>query len=242
MRLLLACLLLCGIPQAFALVIGVYELSPHMVAEGHKEPSGAVVDFAREVFGKVSELGPLEWRCANFARSLRELEAGQIDVVFMVAKNEQRSKLFRYSSVPLFETRSAVITLKGSKLAPLTTLEQLRGARLGHANGSIIPDYLKALDVDVQPIAGDDYFNRGLKMVELKRFDAYFAPTLTNAQYTIKKYEGMEALSVQPLPVEPLALYAVFSKTLDEKTFARLDSLISANLGRYKVLLAPYIR
>lgn len=242
MRLLLACWLLCGIPQAFALVIGVYELSPHMVAEGHKEPSGAVVDFAREVFGKVSELGPLEWRCVNFARSLRELEAGQLDVVFMVAKNEQRSKLFRYSSVPLFETRSAVITLKGSKLAPLSSLEQLRGARLGHANGSIIPDYLKALDVDVQPIAGDDYFNRGLKMVELKRFDAYFAPTLTNAQYTIKKYEGMEALSVQPLPVEPLALYAVFSKALDEKTFARLDSLISANLGRYKVLLAPYIR
>ena len=101
---------------------------------------------------------------------------------------------------------------------------------------------MKALEVDVQPISGDDYFNRGLKMVELKRFDAYFAPTLTNAQYTIKKYEGMEALSVQPLPVEPLALYAVFSKALDEKTFARLDSLISANLGRYKTLLAPYIR
>ena len=242
MRFLLSLCLLCAVPQAFALVIGVYELSPHMVVEGQKEPSGVVVDFAREVFGKSSEIGPLEWRASNFARNLRELEAGQIDVVFMVAKNEQRSKLFRYSSVPLFETRSAVITLKGSKLAPLGTLEQLRGAHLGHANGSIVPDYLKALDVEVQPIAGDDYFNRGLKMVELKRFDAYFAPTLTNAQYLIKKYEGFDALSVQPLPVEPLALYAVFSKTLDEKTFVRLDSLLSANLARYKALLAPYIR
>lgn len=242
MRSLLFLLLLCGMPQAFALVIGVYELSPHMVAEGQKEPSGAVVDFAREVFGKGGEFGPLEWRCANFARNLRELEAGQIDVVFMVAKNEQRAKLFRYSSSPLFETRSAVVTLKGSKLVPLTSLEQLRGIQLGHAHASIVPDYLTALNVEMQSIPGDDYFFRGLKMVELKRFDAYFAPTLTNVQYTIKKYEGAEAMVVQPLPVEPLALYAVFSKSLDEKTFNRLDSLIGANLGRYKALLAPYIR
>jgi ABC-type amino acid transport substrate-binding protein len=234
--------MLCGVPQAFALVIGMYELAPHMVVDGQKEPSGAVVDFVREVLGKSGEFGTLEWRCANFARTLRELEAGQIDVVFMVAKNEQRSKLFRYSSVPFFETRSAVVTLKGSKLVPLTSLEQLRGMQIGHAHGSIIPEYLNALAVEVQSIPGDDYFNRGLKMVELKRFDAYFAPTLTNVQYTIKKYEGMDALSVQPLPVEPLALYAVFSKTLDERTFTRLDSLIGANLARYKALLAPYIR
>lgn len=242
MRFLLFLLMLCGVPQAFALVIGMYELAPHMVVDGQKEPSGAVVDFVREVLGKSGEFGTLEWRCANFARTLRELEAGQIDVVFMVAKNEQRSKLFRYSGVPFFETRSAVVTLKGSKLVPLTSLEQLRGMQIGHAHGSIIPEYLKALAVEVQSIPGDDYFNRGLKMVELKRFDAYFAPTLTNVQYTIKKYEGMDALSVQPLPVEPLALYAVFSKTLDERTFTRLDSLIGANLARYKALLAPYIR
>lgn len=242
MRFLLSLCLLCAVPQAFALVIGVYELSPHMVTEGQSEPTGAVVDFAREVIGKHGEFGPLEWRCANFARSLRELEAGKIDVVFMVAKNEQRTKLFRYSSQPLFETRSAIITLKGGKLARVSSLEQLRGTHLGHANGSIIPDYLKALEVDMQPIAGDDYFNRGLKMVELKRFDAYFAPTLTNAQYTIKKYEGADALVVQPLPVEPLALYAVFSKAMDEKTFVQLDNLISTHLPRYKALLAPYIR
>ena len=58
MRLLLAFLLFCGFSQAHALVIGVYELSPHMVAEGQKEPSGAVVEFAREVFGRNGEFGP----------------------------------------------------------------------------------------------------------------------------------------------------------------------------------------
>lgn len=242
MRFLLALLLLCGVPQAQALVIGVYDMPPHMVVAHGTEPAGAVADFAREVFGRNGEFGPLEWRCANFARNLRELEAGQIDVVFMVAKNEQRSKLFRYSSAPLIETRSALVTLKGSKLASLATLDQLRGVQIGHANGSIVPDYLTALNVEVQAIPGDDYFFRGLKMLEFKRFDAYFAPTLTHAQYMLKKYDGAEALSVQPLPVEPLALYVVFSKALDEKTFARLDALVSANQARYKALLAPYIR
>lgn len=242
MRFLISLLLLCGMPQAFALVIGVYELPPHMVVDGQKEPSGAVVDFAREVFTKGTEFLPLEWRGTNFARSLRELEAGQIDVVFMVAKNEQRSKLFRYSASPFFETRSALVLPKNSRLLPLTSLEQLRGIQIGHANASIVPDYLKALGVEMQPIAGDDYFFRGLKMLELKRFDAYFAPTLTNVQYAIKKYESADALTVQPLPVEALPLYVVFSKSLDEKTYQHLDSLISAHQGRYKALLGAYLR
>lgn len=242
MRFLLSLLLACGVPQAFALVIGVYELAPHMVLDGQKEPAGVVVDFAREVLGKGGEFGPLEWRSVNFARCLRELEAGQIDVVFMVAKTEPRTKLFRFSSSSIFETRSALVLPKNSPLLPLASLEQLRGLQIGHAHASIVPDYLKALNVEMQSISGDDYFFRGLKMLELKRFDAYFAPTLSNVQHSIKKYEGADGLTVQPLPVEPLALYAVFSKALDEKTFSRIDALISANLGRYKTLLAPYIR
>lgn len=242
MRFLFSLLLLCSVPQAFALVVGVYELSPHMVVDGQKEPGGAVVDFANAVFGKGGEFGPLEWRATNFARSLRELESGEVDVVFMVARTEQRSKLFRYSSSPIFETRSALVVPKNSRLLPLTSLEQLRGIQIGHAHASIVPDYLKALNVDVQSIPGDDYFYRGLKMLEFKRFDAYFAPTLSNAQYLMKKYEFADTLTVQPLPVEPLALYVVFSKALDEKVYNRLDALVSANLGRYKALLGAYLR
>ena len=242
LRLLLSLLLLAAVPRAFALVVGVYELSPHMVVDGQKEPTGAVVDFAKEILSKAPECGPITWRATNFARSLRELESGEIDVVFMVAKNEQRSKLFRYSASPLFETRSALVVPKTSRLATLTSLEQLRGIQIGHANASIIPDYLKALNVEVQPIAGDDYFFRGLKMLESKRFDAFFAPTLSNAQFLIKKYENADALTVQPLPVEPLALYVVFSKTLDEKAYTKLDGLLSANQARYKQLLVNYLR
>lgn len=233
---------MCVAHAASAVVIGVYELAPHMVVDAQKEPSGAVVDFAREIMAKAPECGSITWRTTNFARSLRELESGEIDVVFMVARNEQRSKLFRYSSSPLFETRSALVVPKTSRLANLTTLEQLRSIQIGHANASIIPDYLKALNVEVQPISGDDYFFRGLKMLESKRFDAFFAPTLSNAQYLIRKYENADALTVQPLPVEPLALYVVFSKTLDEKAYAKLDGLISANAQRYRSILAAYIR
>lgn len=228
--------------NAHALVIGVYELAPHTVAEAQKEPRGAVVDFVQEVLVKSGDFPVVEWRVANFARTLRELEAGQVDMVFMVARNEQRQKVFRYSSQPLFDTRSAVVVSKVGKLATLTSLEQLRHMRVGHARGSIVPDYLKALDVELYDISGDDYFSRGLKMLELQRLDAYFAPTLSNAQYLFKQYQGAEALSVQPLPVEPLSLYVVFSKTMDDKTFTRLDALISGQAARYRALLQPYIR
>ena len=97
--------------HAHALVIGVYELSPHMVVDTQKEPRGAVVDFVQEVLVKSGEFPVVEWRVANFARMLRELDTGQIDMVFMVARNEQRQKLFRYSSQPFFDTRSAVVVL-----------------------------------------------------------------------------------------------------------------------------------
>lgn len=108
--------------SANALVIGVYELSPHMVVEGQREPTGAVIDFAKEVLGKSDEFGPLEWRASNFARTLHELEAGRLDMVFLVAKNEKRSQVFRYSKAALFETRSAILTLKGMPPGELTSL------------------------------------------------------------------------------------------------------------------------
>ncbi len=228
--------------HAHALVIGVYELSPHIVADAQKDPTGAVVDFVQDVLVKSGEFPVVEWRVANFARTLRDLEVGKLDMVFMVAHNAQRQALFRYSSQPLFDTRSAVVVSKAGQLASLTQLEQLRRLRVGHAHGSIVPDYLKALDVELYDIPGDDYFARGLKMVELQRLDAYFAPTLSNAQYLFKTYQGAEALSVQPLPVEPLSLYVVFRKTMDEKTFTRLDALISGRAARYRALLQPYIR
>ena len=238
----LAVVCLAFAAHAHALVIGVYELSPHMVVDTQKEPRGAVVDFVQEVLVKSGEFPVVEWRVANFARMLRELETGQIDMVFMVARNEQRQKLFRYSSQPFFDTRSAVVVSKSGKLATLTSLEQLRQMRVGHAHGSIVPDYLKAMGVDLYDISGDDYFSRGLKMVELNRLDAYFAPTLSNAQLLFKTYDGADTLSVQALPVEPLGLYVVFAKSMDEKTFARLDALITARIARYRTLLQPYIR
>ncbi|MGQ0710832.1 MAG: substrate-binding periplasmic protein [Rhodoferax sp.] len=234
-----AVLAVCAWP-ASALVVGLYELSPHMAVEGQQEPGGVVVEYLREVLAKAPELGPVEWRVANFARTLRELEAGQIDLVFMVAKNEQRSKLFRYSSVPVFETRSAVLTLRNAHWASLSSLEQLRGMRIGHAHASIIPEYFNGLGVEFQSITGDDYFVRGLRMVELGRHDAYFAPTLSNAQYQLKRLGLSEVFTVHAMPVEPLALYVVFSKQLDERLFARLDGLIVSNLSRYRVLLASY--
>lgn len=242
MRKLLNCLLLLFASQASALVIGVYELSPHMVTEVQREPSGAVVDFAKEVFGKNEEFGPLEWRVSNFARTLRDLEAGNIDMVFMVAKNEQRSRIFRYSKSPLFETRSALVTLKGAHPIQLTSLDQLKGMRIGHANASIIPEYFKGLDIAFETLSGDDYFQRGLKMVQHKRHNAYFAPTLTNAQYLVKRMDTPDIFVVQPMPVDMLGLYVVYGKALDEKLVARLDAQLMANLGRYKTLLSPYIR
>ena len=127
----LAVVCLAFAAHAHALVIGVYELSPHMVVDTQKEPRGAVVDFVQEVLVKSGEFPVVEWRVANFARMLRELETEQIDMVFMVARNEQRQKLFRYSSQPFFDTRSAVVVSKSGKLATLTSLEQLRQMRVG---------------------------------------------------------------------------------------------------------------
>ena len=242
MRQLITCLLLMFVSHASALVIGVYELSPHMVVAGQREPSGAVVEFAREVLGKNEEFGPLEWRASNFARTLHELEAVRLDMVFMGAKNEQRSRIFWYSKLPLFETRSALVTLKGMPPGDLTSLDQLQGMRIGHANGSIIPEYFKLLDIEFENLSGEDYFQRGLKMVQHKRHNAYFAPTLTKAQYLIKRMDTTDLFTVQALPVDMLGLYVVYGKALDEKVVARIDAQLMANLGRYKTLLSPYIR
>lgn len=79
-------------------------------------------------------------------------------------------------------------------------------------------------------------------MVQHKRHDAYFAPTLTNAQYLLKRMHAADQFAVLALPVEVLGLYVVYSKALDEKLAARIDGQLMSNLGRYKALLSPYIR
>lgn len=228
--------------SSWALVVGVYALPPHVIVEDGKAPTGAVMDFSKEVLERQGGVGPIEWRVANFARCLRELEAGQMDVVFLVAKNAQREKLFRYSSTPLFQTRSAVVVLKSSRLNRVDSIDQLRGLTLGHANASIVPAYFEGLDVNFQPIPGDDYFHRGLKMLELGRFDAYYAPTLSNAQYLIKRLGDTDRFNVLPLPGDELGLYVVFSKTLDEKTVAKIDALLRASAPRYRDILNGHIR
>lgn len=242
MKRLIALMAGWALSPAFALVIGVYELPPHMVVDGHPEVSGAVVEFVKEVIPPSPEWGPVELRASNFARNLRALEAGQIDMVFMVAKNVQREKLFRYASAPLFLTRSGVVVLKSRQWSRVDSLEQLRGFKVGHANGSIVPDYFQSLDITFQPISGDDYFNRSLKMIKLRRLDAYFAPTLTNAQYLLQRVQGGADFTVLPMPGDALGLYVVFSNTMDEATFMKLDALISNNAARYKELLRHYIR
>ncbi len=242
MRWLAVWMAMWWVPSAWALVVGVYELSPHVIVEERKEPAGAVVDFVNEVVVRHGGMGAIEWRVANFARCLRELENGQMDMVFLVAKNPQREKLFRYASTPLFLTRSAVVVRKSHPLSRVGAMEQLRGLTLGHAHASIIPAYFDGLDIRFQSIAGDDYFNRGLKMLELGRHDAYYAPTVSNAQYLVKRMGGTQQFNVLELPGDALGLYVVFSKTMDENMYSRMDTLLRDNVARYRDLLGPYIR
>lgn len=143
---------------------------------------------------------------------------------------------------PLFLTRSAVVVRKSHPLSRVGAMEQLRGLTLGHAHASIIPAYFDGLDIRFQSIAGDDYFNRGLKMLELGRHDAYYAPTLSNAQYLVKRMGGTQQFNVLELPGDALGLYVVFSKTMDENMYSRMDTLLRDNVARYRDLLGPYIR
>ncbi|MNJ93391.1 Bacterial extracellular solute-binding protein, family 3 [compost metagenome] len=236
MRVLAIIILLFGLSETHAvgkeISIALYDLPPHMHM-GPKGPQGAIPEFMNKYVFVGSSWKP-RWRVNQFARIMKDLENGRVDMAVMVAKTTEREHLFEYSALPLYQTHSGVIVKKDFKVNRLDSLEPLRGMKLGHDLASIVPSYFKGAGVNFYFISGENYFRRNLQLLKSGRVDGIFVPTWSHATFELQNNTDFTILE---LPEGALDLYIVFKKNINPEFSQYVNKVLKTQKSEYLKIL-----
>lgn len=225
---------------AGAVSVGIYELPPHMMRAGDKPPEGLVPEFLLNRVLKPNKL-EVRWSQAHFARILVDVQAGRLDMAVLVAKNKEREKKFLYSEVPLLKNQSGVVVAKNSKLQKINSIKDLKGLKLGHDWGSIVPDYFDDSGANFLFISGEDYFHRGLHLLKSNRVDGFFVPTWSHGSYVLGQEHLKDKFTILPIPDSALDLYIIFNKNLDKNIVRLVNEALKAHASEYQKLLTAKV-
>lgn len=246
-KLILFLITIVTVSEAFAnsteISVALYDLPPHVIAEG-KEPQGSIPEFLNKFIFNDSSWKP-RWRVNQFSRIIKDLESDRVDMAVLVAKTPEREGLVEFSEVPIYKTRSGIIVKKDSKLTRIDSLEPLRGMKLGHDLGSVVPQYFKESGVDFVFLSGEDYFKRNLQLLRAGRVDGVFAPTWSHASYELR---GSSEFTILEVPEGALDLYVVFRKNLNPEFVKYVNKILKTQKSEYLKTLkkwytgATYVR
>ncbi|KLO23829.1 hypothetical protein X275_01955 [Marinitoga sp. 1197] len=95
------------------LKVGVYENPPLMYAENGKI-KGILPEIMDYIFKK--ENIDVKYVYLNFSEGLEYLENDLIDILLGVGYTKDRSEIFKYNTVPLYDTYGKIFTLKNTKI------------------------------------------------------------------------------------------------------------------------------
>lgn len=222
--------------QEKPLIIGTYDLPPHLTLSGEdKKIKGALVDYLeKEVFNDVGL--KIQWTYQPFSRLVAEAKKQKIDVIGFIAKNKEREEFLDFPDMPTFSTYSALIFRSAN--APMTLdKESIHNLVIGHTQGSIVPEYLLNKKVKFQFLAGEHALERNLEKLNLKRLDAVFVPTLSHAEFVIKNTPFRNELKVVPIQEGKIDLYVALSKKLDKNIKAKILKKLNQSSGKYSLYL-----
>gem|GEM_PF-4829947 len=234
----------CGfLVQIFAeakpLAIGIYDLPPHMILSASQPPRGAIIDYLKSsVF--VGLGFEIQWHPSVFSRTIKDLEESRIDMAVFVAKTPEREKVFSYSQLPIFTTQSGLVVAKDFKLRQIKKLEELKGLKLGHDLGSVVPASLQGVHFEF--VSGEDYFLRNLNLLSSGRTQGFFVPTWSNGLYQLESLNADKKFMILQLPTKPLDLYIVYRHGLSKDVIRIVDSAVKRTRKEYGSRLIPYFK
>ncbi|MBV2168220.1 MAG: transporter substrate-binding domain-containing protein [Bdellovibrio sp.] len=217
-------------------LVGVYDLPPHIIIPAQGTPQGAAPQFLNKYVFQKSPL-KVHWVAAHFARTMIDLENGRLDMVLLVAKTSERENKYIFSESPLYQTPSGIVVKKDSKIQKIQSLHDLQGLSLGHDLGSIVPDYFKETGVKFHFVSGQDYFKRNLRLLRSGRIDGFFVPTFSHGLYKLKKDHLLSEFSILEIPAKPLKLYIIFGKKTDPQLIKAVNTALKNHGDQYLKML-----
>ena len=185
--------------------VGVYQNEPKIFAGPDGNPSGIFGDLlqnmAREHNWTLLAV-PCKWQAC-----LDALQAGEIDLMPDVARNEQRAKIFDFHTTPALLSWSQIYK---HPQAGISSALDLKGKRIAVLDGSIQQDYLESLlsgfrvQAEIVPVRS---FNEAFEAVAARRVDAAVANRFFG-DLQAPRY----ALEATPILFQPAELFFATTK------------------------------
>lgn len=183
-----------------------------------------------------------------WARALRELEQGRLDILPGALRTPEREK-FAYFSRPvnrspnvLFVTKGAANTYKLKALADISGTGFRLGAQIGVAYGPVYDDQVKtaAFRAQITPVTAR---RSAWKMMELNRLDGLIADEVT-ALVELQQMGLSDAIVKTDIIVSgDAAMFALSQASLTPEFVLEFDRSLLAMMadGRYKKIREKYV-
>lgn len=228
-------------------VIGIVEM--HRVAERDKngQLTGPLIDYWEHKICPVLKIR-CEFQSINFARMLRGVEEGTVDVLTLVTKNSERAVFGYFPKTPVWQSHLTFVVPKTSPITEITHSSQLYGLTIGYAIDMHIPSFLRDSQLKFEFVGGVDWAKQNLIKLRRKWIDVAYYPSATTANSALMKVDFSDEFKSIYMP-KPFLYYDIFSKNSVDASnfFKRYVSLIeetgiAENLQRYVKERDPGVR
>jgi polar amino acid transport system substrate-binding protein len=182
-----------------------------------------------------------------FARSMKMLKEGKVDVMLNVSKTPEREKMLEFIGPIRLETillaTNNTITNKITSLADITNIKGKIGLRRGTYIGEAFDKRMKNDPNFSKKILSISNTEQMIKMLKKKQIVGFFEEEL-HFHYQKKNSLDYKGLDIQPIGVATEPVYIAFSKKSVPKKLLTQLSLINQKLienSAYQKIISHYL-
>jgi hypothetical protein len=225
------------------ITVGYFLLEPHSKQQNEKH-IGAIIDFWRlhiapKMKVKINFVGPYP-----VPRLIRETTSGRVNVIALLAKNDERSKILDYPDMPFTNTSSAIAFLREHKIHQIDRITSLNGLTLGFFGMGFIHPLLKNQKIDWSITYRTDWLKVNLKILSFKRIDGIYHPDRHSLRHGIRVNKMENSVKILKIPETQIGLYSLFSKNdkgVYLKRYNKILPYVLKNIS-YEKMMKKYMK
>lgn len=239
---LLSLMIWAGSAAAEEITIGYFDLPPHAMIEDGKH-TGALIDYWETYVAPAMGV-TLNWRGPlPPVRLLNELETGRLNVIALMAKNDERQKLFDFPEKPFFKMNSGLAVLRENPLSEIKSVEDLVHLKIGFFQKGIIPPAMQDSRITWEMLSTADWQTSNVQKLMAGRIDAVFNAESYSLSYVVHTMAYEDKIKVMIIPGTEVGNFSLFSKK-DNGRFLKLYMDAQKEVDRkvlYKDILQKYL-
>ncbi|MCP4162461.1 MAG: amino acid ABC transporter substrate-binding protein [Deltaproteobacteria bacterium] len=197
--------------NAESITVGYFLLEPHSSQKDGKHV-GAIIDYWRNYIAPkmrvdVKFVGPYP-----VPRLIKETTNGRVNVIALLAKNDERSNMMDYPNNPFVTGSTGIAFLKNHRIKKIESVKELNGLTLGFFAKGFIHPLLKNKMIKWHLTYTTKWQKRNLKMLNYERIDGLYNADINALVYNAHINNMKEKVNIFPIPGTETGLYSLFSK------------------------------